>query len=426
MKRILIVDDELSIRQVCESILREEGFETISIGTGKEALQLFQKEKFDLVLLDVWLPDRDGLEVLQGMILTDDAVPIIMISGHGTISTAVKALKMGAYDFLEKPLSYDLLLQTVREGLAKKPGEAKVYKGFPDELEDLPPFMGLKETGESQRTLKSSTVIYGLGLHSGQKTGMILQPLPPNKGIHFLVLPHGISIPARVPFIANTTYATTLSRNGTVVQTVEHLLSALHAYGIHNLLIKVHNEIPVVDGSALPFCQAIEEVGIEEQNHPARFLCPEKSITLTFTKKKIILTPAPALSIRYHLDYPPPIGKQTFHFTLTDKESFKKEIAPSRTFGFMKDLEMLKELGLGSGGRLDNCILVGDDRVINTPLRFPDEFVRHKILDILGDLYLLGCPLKASIEAYYTGHEANVALVKELWKRHLIQAEHNI
>ena len=215
--------------------------------------------------------------------------------------------------------------------------------------------------------------------------------------------------------VAETDYATTLSVEGENIRTVEHLLSALHAYGVGNLLIKVHGEIPVLDGSALEFCKVLEEIGFAEQDEPQREVVIDRTYEVGGTgEKRLTIEPADVFSVSYLLRYPAPVGEQAHDFTLSSAEVYKREIAPARTFGFMKDLKMLNELGLGSGGRLDNFILVGEDEVINTELRFPDEFVRHKILDVIGDLYLVGYPIRGKVTARLTGHRDNIALIRQI------------
>ncbi|HKI86065.1 MAG TPA: UDP-3-O-acyl-N-acetylglucosamine deacetylase, partial [Thermoanaerobaculia bacterium] len=209
--------------------------------------------------------------------------------------------------------------------------------------------------------------------------------------------------------------ATTLARNGDQIRTVEHLLSALHAYGITNLMIKVHGEIPVLDGSALEFCKTLDEIGVVPQPARRREVVIDQRYEISSGgEKSIVVEPFDGLAVSYLLRYPPPIGEQRYDFTLTDVASYRREIAPARTFGFMRDLKMMNELGLGSGGRLDNFILVGEDNVINTELRFPDEFARHKVLDIIGDLYLLGYPLRGRVTARLTGHRDNIAMVRKI------------
>jgi UDP-3-O-[3-hydroxymyristoyl] N-acetylglucosamine deacetylase len=430
---VLIVDDEPGILTTLGGILSDEGYRTVTTTSGAEALTLYEERRPAVVFLDIWLADRDGLETLQALRESDPAAAIIMMSGHGTAATAVKAIKMGAFDYLEKPLSYRRAVEAAagalsyRRSLAER-GDLLPPVGTPkDRLEPerqlapAPALSLLATTDRPQRTLARSTVVYGLGLHSGQRTGMALQPLPPDSGIHFLTLPTGVEIPAHVAAVADTDYATTLSREGESIRTVEHLLSALHACGVTNLLIKVHGEIPVLDGSALEFCRVIEEVGLLDQPEPRREVVIDRRYEVNGGgregvggEKRLSIEPAAGFSVSYLLRYPPPVGEQQYEFELVDFAAYQREIAPARTFGFMKDLKMMNELGLGSGGRLDNFILVGDDEVINTELRFPDEFARHKILDIIGDLYLLGYPIRGKVTARLTGHRDNIALLKKI------------
>jgi UDP-3-O-[3-hydroxymyristoyl] N-acetylglucosamine deacetylase len=424
---ILIVDDEPGILETLGGILTDEGYETLTTTSGEEALTLYRERRPAVVFLDIWLADRDGLEALRALRDEDPAAAVVMMSGHGTTSTAVKAIKMGAFDYLEKPLSYKRAVEAAAGALSYRrslleAGPAGALPGPPPDRGDAerrftaaPAPPRLADTGRRQRTIRHSTVVYGLGLHSGQRTGMVLQPLPENSGIHFVTLPTGVEIPAHVRAVAETDYATTLSGEGENIKTVEHLLSALHAYGVGNLLIKVHGEIPVLDGSALEFCKTLEEVGVAEQDEPQREVVIDRRYEVNGSgEKRLTIEPADEFSVSYLLRYPSPVGEQSAEFTLTSAETYKREIAPARTFGFMKDLKMLNELGLGSGGRLDNFILVGEDEVINTELRFPDEFVRHKILDIIGDLYLVGYPIRGRVTARLTGHRDNIALVRQI------------
>jgi UDP-3-O-[3-hydroxymyristoyl] N-acetylglucosamine deacetylase len=424
---ILIVDDEPAILATLGGILADEGYETLATTSGEEALTLYREKQPAVVFLDIWLADRDGLEALRALRDEDPAAAVVMMSGHGTTATAVKAIKMGAFDYLEKPLSYRRAVEAAAGALSYRrslleAGPGGALPGLPPDRADAerrftaaPAPRLLVDTGRRQRTIRHSTVVYGLGLHSGQRTGMVLQPLPENSGIHFVTLPTGVEIPAHVRAVAETDYATTLSGEGENIKTVEHLLSALHAYGVGNLLIKVHGEIPVLDGSALEFCKTLEEVGVADQDEPQQEVVIDRRYEVNGSgEKKLTIEPADEFSVSYLLRYPSPVGEQSAEFTLTSAEAYKREIAPARTFGFMKDLKMLNELGLGSGGRLDNFILVGEDEVINTELRFPDEFVRHKILDIIGDLYLVGYPIRGKVTARLTGHRDNIALVRQI------------
>lgn len=424
---VLIVDDEPGILTSLAGVLSDEGFEPLTTRSGEEALELYRQRSPEVVFLDIWLPDRDGLETLQALREVDPAAAVVMMSGHGTTSTAVKAIKMGAFDYLEKPLSYGQAVEAVtgaleyRRSLSSDEQLLTTLERTKDRLPsdralEPPPDLRILGTGRHhQRTIRSSVVLYGLGLHSGSRTGMVLQPLPPDSGIHLLTLPDNTLIPAHVSAVAETDYATTLSRDGDSIKTVEHMLSALHAAGVTNLLIKVHGEIPVLDGSAAEFCRTLDEVGIEVQRARRREVVIDRRYEVSGPEGKLLaIEPYDGFAVSYHLSYPPPIGDQSYEFELSDFARYQREIAPARTFGFMRDLKMMAELGLGSGGRLDNCILVGEDNVINTELRFRDEFARHKILDIVGDLYLLGYPVKGRVTARRTGHRLNIALLRTI------------
>lgn len=426
-KVILIVDDEPGIVSTLSDVLRDEGYETVSTGSGEEALRLYTEHLPDVVFLDVWLPDRDGLESLQAIREVDPTAAVVMMSGHGTAATAVKALKMGACDYIEKPLSYAGSLEALQGALAHRQSVStdsvllRSLERTAARLDTEPQLEAprrlplLVESELPQRTIRTGKVMYGLGLHSGRPTGMVLQPLPADSGIHFESLPSGSYIPAHVDAVEDTGYATTLARDGASVKTVEHLLSALHAAGVTNLLVKVHGEIPVLDGSSLEFCEALEDAGVVDQSERRLELVVDRPYRVEGDGgKSLVIEPAEEFSVSYLLRYPAPIGEQRFEFTLADLARYRSEIAPARTFGFVRDLAMMRELGLGSGGRLDNCILVGEDSVINTKLRFEDEFVRHKILDIIGDLYLLGYPLRGRVTASLTGHRFNILLLRKI------------
>jgi UDP-3-O-acyl N-acetylglucosamine deacetylase len=417
---VLIADDEEGILTTLSQILSDEGYETVTTTSGEEALHLYRERQPDVVFLDIWLPDWDGLETLQALRDFDPNAMVIMMSGHGTSETAVKSIKMGAHDYLEKPMSYDRTIQAVTEALEvrrqRSEAEGDLLEKNRERMVPVsnlrpPPELALLETTDRrQKTIREATVVYGLGLHSGGRTGMVIQPLPPEAGIHFVTLPGGVTMPAHVSSVAETSYATTLTKHGESIRTVEHLLSALHACGITNLLVKVHGEIPVLDGSSLAFLDHLESVGIVEQDAPVKEVRIDRRYEVADGDKYLSIEPSEVLRVSYELRYPPPIGDQFYEFSLDDCEAFREQIAPARTFGFMRDLKMINELGLGTGGRLDNFILVGEDNVINTDLRFPDEFVRHKILDIIGDIYLMGYPVRGKITARLTGHRDNIDL----------------
>ncbi len=426
---VLIIDDEPSILATVADVLGDQGYQTLTAESGGDGLAVFKKRKPDLVFLDIWLADHDGLEVLHALREVDPHAAVIMISGHGTVSTAVKAIRMGAYDYLEKPLSYSQVVEAVEGALERRkslvrdqkpPVEGKRNRREIEQEIMPPPLLPIVKKGRKhQKTIKRSTVIYGLGLHSGTRTGMIMQPLPPNSGIHFLTLPAEKVIAAHVSQVDDTEYATTLSTNGESIRTVEHLLSAFHARGITNLFIKLHGEVPVLDGSALELCEVIEEAGLIGQRVARQELVIDRKYEVVQGEESLTIEPYDGFCVSYLLRYPSPIGEQHHEFELDSFEAYKREIAPARTFGFMRDVDMMKELGLIAGGRLDNCILVGEDNVINTDLRFEDEFVRHKILDIIGDLYLLGFPIRGKVTARLTGHRDNIELLKEIQRENL-------
>ncbi|HIB42394.1 MAG TPA: UDP-3-O-[3-hydroxymyristoyl] N-acetylglucosamine deacetylase, partial [Nitrospina sp.] len=268
-----------------------------------------------------------------------------------------------------------------------------------------------------QRTLKRSVVLYGSGLHKGLKTGLILQPLPPESGIIFSHISSEQTIPALLENIISTNYSTTLHKGRASVATIEHIMAVLHMYRITNLLVKVGDEVPVMDGSSKDFCELIEDGGIEEQDESYQELIIDKKYTFGSQKKGapyISIEPSDTFKVSYHMEYPAPIGTMDHTFEYVDSENFKKEIAPARTFGFMEDIAQLTKMGFASGGNLDNFILLGDGKVINTELRFENEFPRHKILDVLGDFYLLGKPIRGHIRANKSGHTQNIGLLKTL------------
>jgi UDP-3-O-acyl N-acetylglucosamine deacetylase len=444
-RKVLIVDDEESVVQSIAGVLEDEGFRVAKAKSGEEAIKVFQEEEPDVTLLDIWMPGMDGIEVLKRLKWIAPECQVIMISGHATISTAMTAVKLGAFDFIEKPLSLDVLLMTIRRALdhqkdlltVQRSGEIvteEPFQGkkiFPKEMAGEltgPPLASIREVisltkeiskrkGTSllpQRTLKKSMVLYGTGLHSGKKTGLLFQPLPPHSGILFGNISSDEVVPAHLDYVQTTEFATSLKKGRAIAKTVEHLMAVLHAYRITNLMVKMIEEIPIMDGSALEFCKIVEEAGVEEQEERVDELIIDRRLEMVHKNKSLTIEPAEVFSIHFFLDYPPPIGQQTFDFTLESEEVFRDQIAPARTFGFLKDIEMLERMGMGGGGRLHNFILLDDGKIVNTELRFPDEFVRHKILDLIGDFYLLDRPIRGKVTAHLTGHTENITLLKKI------------
>lgn len=420
-KTILVVDDEDGVRESVREILSDEGYRVVEASTGTVVPEIIRREHPRLVLLDIWMPEIDGIGLLKEIKKLEPEINVVMISGHGNIHTAVTATKYGAFDFIEKPLSLDGLLLTVRRALGESSAVSeegpKRRVGKTRRRSSKAAAAGTRVHALKQRTLKKSVVISGHGLHSGIKTGLILHPLPPNSGILFSGISADATVPAHLDYVGSTGYATSLRGKGIVVGTVEHFLAVLHSYRISNLLVKMQGEIPILDGSALEFCDLIEEAGIQEQDKEWSEIVVNRPYRVEVKGGETIsIAPADRFGVRYLLNYPKPVGTQEYTYIYQGSESFKEEIAPARTFGFLRDIEKLERLGLVNGGRLSNCILLDDEKVINTELRFPDEFARHKILDIIGDFYLLGRPIRGMITARMTGHSDNIALLKEIKK----------
>lgn len=411
---ILIVDDEEKIRTMLRGVLQDEGFRTLEADSGEEVLDLVAEWHPRLVLLDIWMPHVDGIALLEQLQSRDPELPVIVISGHGTIETAVRATKLGAADFLEKPFSLDTLLRSVQRALGKEPRHATAAQIAAAADADIPAGHATRKI--PARTIRQSVVVHGRGLHSGVRTGIILHPLSPGSGIVFGPLSSDMMIPATVEYVQSTGYATSLYREGAGVKTVEHLLSALHGYGITNLLIKMQGEVPILDGSALEFCQLLDSAGIVEQDEDVEALSVDRTYQVGdhSAGKFLRIEPSEQLEIDYCLEYPEPVGRQEFHYVQRDADSYRETIAPARTFGFLKEIEALEEMGLANGGRLNNCLVIGEQGIINPPLRFEDELVRHKVLDLLGDLYLLGQPIRGKVTAYRTGHGDNIALLRAI------------
>jgi UDP-3-O-[3-hydroxymyristoyl] N-acetylglucosamine deacetylase len=415
---VLVVDDEERIRSSIRGILSDEGFRVVDTGSSPAVMDLIARESPAIVLLDVWMPEMDGIELLRRIKAEQPRVPVIMISGHANIQNAVAATKLGAADFIQKPFSVSGLLASIARALeGDSTGADSSGTQAASAKARAAGRKAIRAGAIAQRTIARSIVMGGQGLHSGLKTGVILHPAPVGFGIVFSSLADETLIAVKFENVTDTGYNTTLTSGGRSVRTVEHLLSALHAFGITNLLIKTDDEVPALDGSAVEFCKQIGDAGITEQAATVEPIRIKNKIMIGEEgdgREFIKADPADHLIIDYTLDYPKPIGVQQVHFELTSADAYESEIAPARTFSLVREFRKLTEMGLGNGGRLDNVILVDDDKVVNTVLRFPDEFARHKVLDLIGDLYLLGRPLHAHVTASKTGHSDNLALVKTI------------
>jgi len=267
-----------------------------------------------------------------------------------------------------------------------------------------------------QKTLRRDIQCAGIGLHCGARVEMRLRPAPPDTGIVFRRLDqNGVKIPARQENLCRSNLATTLSADGISISTVEHLLAAASGLGVDNLIVEVDGpEVPAMDGSAAPFIYLMHEAGLKHQQAARQFIKILEPIRVDTDDKFVAVYPADHFKISYTISFEHPlIGEQRQTFVINSR-CFTEHIAPARTFGFLKEVEALRQNGLALGGSMDNAVVIGDNSILNNKLRFQDEFVRHKILDAIGDLVLLGAPLLGHVVAYRAGHAMHTSLVEAI------------
>jgi UDP-3-O-[3-hydroxymyristoyl] N-acetylglucosamine deacetylase/3-hydroxyacyl-[acyl-carrier-protein] dehydratase len=277
----------------------------------------------------------------------------------------------------------------------------------------------MEEIMDLQRTVKRESTYSGIGLHTGNITSVTFKPAPPNSGIKFVRsdLPGKPGVEANIKNVISVARGTTLGNGSFQIQTVEHIMATLCGLGIDNLIVEVNaDEPPVADGSGLPFVETLEKAGWEEQNVEKDYFEITEPVEFSDGDVHLVVLPSDEFKVSTTIDYKHHILKSQYgSFTIT-KEIFEKEIAPARTYCFEHEIESLKRRGLARGGSLENAVVIGQNGIHNKDLRFPDEFVRHKILDLIGDVYLIGKPLKAHIIAIRCGHAANIALTRKLGK----------
>lgn len=268
-----------------------------------------------------------------------------------------------------------------------------------------------------QRTINNEIKIEGIGLHSGRAAHMVLCSAPADTGVVFVV--DGVRIKASRENVADTAYATSLSKDGVTVRTVEHILSALAGMGVDNVYVELDGpEVPIMDGSAWPFVRAISESGLRVQGAGRRFIKVVKPVTVHLGDKSASLLPSPSFRITYRIDFKHPLLTDQSLSLDVDAASFETELARARTFGFVRDVEMLRKAGLARGASLENAVAIDDGHILNKEgLRYKDEFVRHKMLDAVGDLSLAGMPVIGHLVADKSGHHLNSLLVRELLAR---------
>ena len=269
-----------------------------------------------------------------------------------------------------------------------------------------------------QRTLRKEIHCASIGLHTGRKVNMTIKPASVDTGIIFVRkdLPEAKPIAADFKSVCDTTLATSIGSNGVTVSTIEHILSAFSGMGLDNAIVELDSfEVPIMDGSARPFVNMLKNVGTRSQGKSKKMLVIKKPVSVKEGESSAMFLPANEFKITYEIEFAhAAIGRQSFSMLFSDK-NYEDEICSARTFGFLKEVEFLQAKGLGLGGSLDNVIILDDHKIINKDgLRMRDEFVRHKILDAIGDLFLLGMPIIGHFVAYKSGHRLNNLLLREM------------
>lgn len=273
------------------------------------------------------------------------------------------------------------------------------------------------EAAHFEHTVSIPIELHGIGLHSGAPVCMRLLPAVAGTGVVFRRTDlDGFEISATGRNVAKVSYATSLMRQSVLISTTEHLLSALVGMGVDNVVVEVDNlELPILDGSALPYVEAFQRVGLRQQRRKRQYLRVLKSVEVREGDKFIGVSPDEGYRVSYQIDFPSPIGRQGFLVDLATR-NYGEEIAPARTFGYKEDEGRLRDMGLIRGASEDNAIILTREAVVNGPLRFPDEFVRHKVLDLIGDLALVGYQILGHVRAERAGHAMHTALVSRLLK----------
>ena len=269
-----------------------------------------------------------------------------------------------------------------------------------------------------QTTIKKSVELVGIGLHKGSPVRLRLEPLESNSGIVFYRSDVDVSIPLVPENVVDTKMATVIGKDNYVISTIEHLLSAVYAYGIDNLRVIVDaDEVPVMDGSSASFCMLLDEAGIQELDMPKKVMMIKKEIEVKEGEKYVKLSPSPDLNYDFTIKFPHPVIQKQAYVLKFTKESYKNEISRARTFGFLHEVQYLRSKGLALGGSLENAVVLDDKKILNPEgLRFSDEFVRHKILDAIGDMSLIGMNFIGNYEALAGSHDLNHKLTLELLK----------
>ena len=267
-----------------------------------------------------------------------------------------------------------------------------------------------------QRTVERSVEVIGIGLHKGESIRVRIEPMDPDSGILFYRSDLGCSIPLGVDSVVDTRMATVIGRNEGFVSTIEHFLSALYAYGIDNLRVILEgNEMPIMDGSAISFCLLLDEAGIKELDAPKKIIRIKKRVEVRDGEKFVCFEPSEQAVFDFEINFEHPVIGRQRHSFFFSQERYIEEIARARTFGFARDIQYLQSQNLALGASLKNAIGLDEHKVLNSDgLRYPDEFVRHKILDAMGDMMVIGYNILGKYSSFAGSHTLNHRLTKAL------------
>ena len=420
---VLIIDDEEDILSSCKAVLEDEDYDVETAKDYDEAIKIFESKKIDLVFLDVWLPNVDGLDILSNIKEKYPNTTVIMMSGHAGVETAVRATKMGAYDFLEKPISISKLLSSCDEVLNKKEESNETEINYSNNNHNKSKL----KYKIPQRTIAKSVVVSGFALMEGRKTALTLVPAEVNTGIVFVDINSNTRIKLSHENIlskdkSGAVNSTALISGNRHIKTTEHFLAALHMMGITNLIVKCDGEVPNVDGSALVFCDALKEAGYIEQEDYIEPIVIDRELVygnVDDNETYIILSPYDGLEVNLRIDFAGSIGVQQFDYKFESFEQFSEDIGRARSFNTLDNIDYAQKMGMAGSGMIGSHIILCEGKVINTKLHFDNEFVRHKILDIIGDMYILGRPIKAKIRANKSSHSFNHSVVHDLANKYL-------
>ena len=420
---VLIIDDEEDILSSCKAVLEDEDYDVETAKNYEEAIKIFESKKIDLVFLDVWLPNVDGLDILSNIKEKYNNTTVIMMSGHAGVETAVRATKMGAYDFLEKPISISKLLASCDEVLNKKENNNETEINYSNNNHNKSKL----KYKIPQRTIAKSVVVSGFALMEGRKTALTLVPAEVNTGIVFVDINSNTHIKLSHENIlskdkSGAVNSTALINGSRHIKTTEHFLAALHMMGITNLIVKCDGEVPNVDGSALVFCDALKEAGyIEQEDYIEPIVIDRELIygNVNDNETYIILSPYDGLEVNLRIDFAGSIGVQQYDYKFESFEQFSEDIGRARSFNTLDNIDYAQKMGMAGSGMIGSHIILCEGKVINTKLHFDNEFVRHKILDIIGDMYILARPIRAKITANKSSHSFNHSVVHDLASKYL-------